>query len=136
MGFFDSLFGRTVSSREAPRPTRAAEIMQRANPNALIGHENGLVCMIEDVRDPDGRLYRLEIQATADGEHAIARVRHSPWGSLSDAHCQAGVICLGARFHGMDVPRSPYRLEDVILRARFWCTAVSVYHETGQFPSP
>jgi hypothetical protein len=94
------------------------------------------VVMIEDVRDPDGRLFRIEIQSTPDGQHAIALVRYSPWGSTSDAHCLSGVICLGPNGHGSNVTSSPYALEVVIPRARFWCVAVSHFHETGEFPSP
>jgi len=116
---------------------RAYQIMRRHNPKGLVGVEGRIVCMIEDYTDPDGRLFRMEYQSTPDGRQANAWVRHNPWGSLQDMHTiNGGMICIGAGVHDSDPARSPYDLETVIKKARFWCTAISVYHETGEFPNP
>ncbi len=121
---------------------RAEDIMVRANPNVLVGDEDDCVVMIEDVSDPDGRIYRMEYQSTPDGEHAVAYCRYNPWGTPNDGepatvgHCfDDGLLCLG-REHAASPAQSPYDLKTVIQRARFWCTAFSVLKETGEFPQP
>lgn len=121
----------------APSGTPAFRVMQRMNPNGLIAAEGRWICMIEDHADPDGRMYRLEYQSTPDGRHAIAWCRHNPWGSVNDHHTLSdGLICIGSGAHSSNPANSQFDLETVILRARFWCTAISVYHETGEFPEP
>ena len=132
------LFGGATApaARRPLSSTRAYEILRRLNPNGLIGEENGCVCMIEDHTDPDGRMFRLEYQSTRDGRHAVAWCRHNPWGSVSDTHTtNGGLICVGPGGHGPRPASSRYNLEFVVTRARFWCTAISVYHETGNFPN-
>lgn len=125
--------------------SQANTIMNRFNPNAMIGSENGADVMIEDWSDPDGRIYRMEYQSTQDGQHAVAYCRFNPWGgrnnvtsgvSALQGHIfQDGSICMGSG-HGASVQTSPYTLETVIQRGRFWCTAFSVLKETGRFPKP
>ena len=124
--------------------TPAEQIMLQANPNSLIGvDDDGAVVMIEDVTDPDGRLYRLEYRSTVDGRHAVGFCRFNPWGGVNGGEAYAmghvaenGFLCFGADHGGQDVATSPYNISFVIRRARFWCTAFSVLKETGQFPSP
>jgi hypothetical protein len=133
----------------APTPTLilpgvspAQAIMKEINRNALIGSEGGVDVMIEDVADPDGRIYRLEYQSMPDGRHAIAFCRFNPWGALNGGeeypvgHVDAnGFICVGKE-SVKTVQASPYDLRYVIQRSRFWCTAFSMLKETGQFPTP
>lgn len=122
--------------------SHAYQQMQEFNPNALVGRDGNVEIMIEDVSDPDGRLYRMEYQSTEDGRHAIAFCRYNPWGSPDGGesplrgHCfEDGLLCMGTRH-----PRSPRESSDtlaaVIQRARYWCTAFSVLKETGNFPQP
>lgn len=124
--------------------TYAEEVMIKANRNGLIGVEDdGTVVMIEDVSDPDGRMYRLEHRCTADAKHAIAFCRHNPWGGVQGNEdydvghvSESGFICLGPEHRGQRVIDSPYPLMFAIRRARFWVTAFSVLKETGRFPLP
>lgn len=135
---FSSIFGDGQGNAGQPlEQARAYQIMRRHNPNGMIGLEDRIVCMIEDHTDPDGRLFRIEYQSTSDGRHANAWVRHNPWGPVTDMHTiNGGMICIGAGSHDSNPTRSPYDLETVITKARFWCIAISVYHETGEFPNP
>lgn len=137
--FFASMFGADRPDQEIfdVEQTPAFRILRRYNRNAIIGTERGIVCAIEDHADPDGRIFRIEYQGTPDGQHANAWVRHNPWGSISDMHTiNNGMICIGRGAHDANPRRSQYDLETVIKKARYWCTAISVYHETGDFPSP
>ncbi|NLX54195.1 MAG: hypothetical protein GXY58_03690 [Planctomycetaceae bacterium] len=114
--------------------TRASQIMRRLNRHALILEQGRVVYMVEDFSDSDGRLFRLEYQATPDGRRAIAFCRFNPWGAGGDMHLYGdGQICLGR--HGIGLQDSPFDLDTAVRRARFWCVAVSVYHETGSFPN-
>lgn len=120
----------------------AQTMMRQLNRNALVAREDGLDVMIEDHADPDGRIYRIEYQSTADGEHAVAICRYNPWGSVNGAteytvsHVDTdGFICVGTQSI-RSVPDSPYSLQYVVTRARYWCTAFSVLKETGIFPNP
>ena len=123
---------------------QAEAVMRGFNPHALIGSENGRAVMIEDVSDPDGRMYRMEYQSTGDGRKAVAFCRHNPWGkvnagvSLSEGHVASdGLLCMGsAHSYSRDPARSRYDLAFVIQRGRYWCTALSVLKETGRFPQP
>jgi len=114
--------------------TPAFRIMRQFNHNGLIGAEGRFVHMIEDHRDPDGRLYRLEYVSTRDGRHAIAYCRYKPWPNGSPHLLTGGLICIGPGGHNSDTASSSYGLQYVIPRARYWCTATSVYQETGEFP--
>lgn len=124
--------------------TRAEIIMQRLNPNGLIGtDQDGAVCLIEDVIDPDGRIYRMEIRSTPDGRRAAAYCRHNPWGALNGSTsygvghvAEDGFLCLGSGISGHGYTESPFTLEIAIARARYWTTAFSVLKETGTFPQP
>ena len=140
------MFGQALRNLFGPAPglapgqpvtsTPAFRVMRVFNPNGLIGVDDGNICMVEDCTDPDGRMYRIEYQSTPDARHAIAWCRYSPWGSVSQPHTiNGGMICIGAGAHDSRPGHSRYDLETVIRRARFWCTAVSVYHETGEFPN-
>ena len=132
MSFLDMFSSRTAAT---PVKTVAFGIMRNFNSNGLIGVDNNNICMIEDHTDPDGRMFRLEYQSTPDGRRAVAWCRHNPWGSVSDLHTlRGGLICIGPGSHSPDPAQSPHDLDTVIRRARFWCTAISVYHETGEFP--
>lgn len=118
----------------------ASQIMKQMNSNALVVLENGIICMVEDLTDPDKRMYRIEIQSTPDGAHAVAYCRYNPWGNnpfdYRTSHmAEDGFLCITA---GTDrsVTTSPINVKDAILRARYWCTAYSVLRETGQFPMP
>lgn len=120
--------------------SRAMEIMKQLNPNALVGNEGDHVVFLEDHVDPDGRMFRLEVQSTPDGKRAVAYCRHSPWGNnphdYSTSHLGAdGAICLGTQAAG-NLTTSTMDVATAILRARFWCTAFSVLMETGEFPQP
>ncbi len=120
----------------------ANDIMQQFNQNALIGTENNNAVMIEDVSDPDGRMYRMEYQSSADGMHATARCLHNPWGGVTgdteNVHAthvfSDGMLCMGRGRTGLF--GSPFDIAAVIQRGRYWCTAFSVYKETGRFPQP
>lgn len=124
--------------------TEAERIILSRNPNACVGlDDDGLVSGIEDITDPDQRLYRVEYRATPDGRHAIAFCRHNPWGrpnggeSYESGHVAAnGFLCLGTEHENQEVESSPYPLDWVIGRVRYWCTGFSVLKETGEFPQP
>jgi len=120
----------------------AGQIMRYQNPNAVIGEENNAVCMIEDWSDPDGRMYRMEYQSTPDGRHALAYCLSNPWDrqrpnagmGYAESHVASdGLLCMGTR-HVKELKSSPYDIETVISRARYWCTGFSVLKETGEFP--
>ena len=145
MSLLSALFGRPRQTR--PRemnPGNAAEIMRGLNPNAMIGIEDDHLAIIEDVTDPDGRMYRLEYQTTPDGQHATGFCRFNPWGgtpnageSSIDGHVfEDGSICMGREHYGGSVDGSPYDLQTVVQRARYWATAFSVFKESGEFPNP
>jgi hypothetical protein len=114
----------------------AHDIMRGFNSNALIGTEDGHAVMIEDVSDPDGRMYRMEYQSDASGQNATARCLHNPWGGVAGgtdnphkSHVFSnGGLCLGSG--------SSFDISTVIQRARYWCTAFSVFKETRRFPQP
>lgn len=114
------------------------------NPNAYIAldESQGIVVAIEDVQDSpeDGRLYRMEYQSTYDGSRAIAICRYSPWGRFQPydlaGHVNVdGVLCLGDGAT-LSVHGSPFTVNIVVPRARYWVTAFSYFKETGTFPQP
>lgn len=125
--------------------SQAQDTMRRLNPNAFVGEEDGCAIMIEDVTDPDGRMYRLEFRATADGSKAIAFCLHNPWGAsgqpnagveYTEGHvAENGFVCVGSESI-RELAKSPYDLEFTVRRARFWCTGFSAFKETGVFPQP
>lgn len=112
----------------------ATSIMQRHNPNAVSGWENGQFVFIEDWSDADGRMYRLEYRCNADGNRANAWCRYKPWsGTAGHAYAAShlsngGLICIGPH---TSVNASPYDLSYAIKRARFWCTGYSYLREKG-----
>ena len=124
--------------------SQAQDIMRRFNPNALVGSEGDIDVMIEDFSDPDGRIYRMEYQCTPDGRHAVAFCRYNPWGGVNGDESAVvghvwpdGSLCMGSRHMGHGpVSDSPYPLDKVVQRGRYWCTAFSVLKETGRFPQP
>lgn len=121
---------------------KALKIMKELNANAVIGRENDYACMVEDVRDPDGRWYRMEYRSNADGTRAAAYCRYNPWGgavnggaSYHEGHVRFdGFICLGVGVTD-DLKTSRFDLKTAVLRGRYWCTCFSVYKETGLFPN-
>lgn len=124
--------------------TTATTTMKEFNPRALIGTDtDGAVVMIEDVRDPDGRLYRMEYRSTPDGAHGVAYCRSNPWGAVNGGapyhrgHVSpSGFLCLGDGHNSEKLADSNYDIGFTIKRARYWCTAFSVFKETGEFPNP
>jgi len=120
----------------------AEDIMYRLNRNAVIGEDDdGAIVMIEDVTDTDGRFYRLEHRSSPDGRHAIAKCLYSPWGAVNGGEeysvghvAEDGFLCLGSDHPGRGVEDSPYDIEYVIKRARYWCTGFSYLKEHGDFP--
>jgi hypothetical protein len=124
----------------------AAGVMRRLNPNAVVGLENGCAVFVEDWWDcpTDKRLYRMEYRSTLDDRHAIALCLSNPWNrsdrtagtSVHHSHVFAdGLLCLSSH-HAREPASSPFDLENVVARARYWCTAFSVLKETGSFPNP
>ena len=123
--------------------TTAESIMMNFNHKALICNEKDYIVMIEDCTDPDGRMYRMEYRSTPDGKQAIAYCLYNPWGnkngdeSYSGGHvAEDGFICLGPNHDDKNLKNSPYDLEYVIRRSRYWCTGFSVLKESGVFPNP
>jgi len=109
--------------------------------NALLWTQDGITLIMEDYRDPDGRIYRLEYHCSHDSRHALALCRFNPWGNTPNAgvpfhigHISPdGRIDLGRSYFGDKVHRC-FDLKAAVLRSRYWCTAFSVLKETGQFP--
>lgn len=128
--------------------SRASSVMRRKNVNAMsCPLDDDTVSFIEDVTDPDGRMYRLEYMSTVDGRHAVCFCRYNPWAGRSglincgvpytEGHISSsGFLCLGADHVNEDIETSPYELAYVVDRARYWCTAFSFFKETGEFPHP
>ena len=122
----------------------AETLALQLNPRALTGEESGHIVVIEDVIDPDGRVYRLEYHATPDAKRAIAWCRSNPWspqgpvGAGTDylvSHIAPdGFVCLGNPCERA-LAKSPYGLDFAIRRARFWCTGFSAFMESGTFPT-
>lgn len=118
----------------------AVRILKDFNANMLIGEDGQFIVGIEDHFDePGGKLYRIEFQATRDGRHANAWVRHNPWDpARPNAGCDyheshvdsAGFLCLSASTTH-NTANSGFNLEFAVKRARFWCTAFSYWQETG-----
>lgn len=112
---------------------QAVQIMNRLNTNALHSQEGGSEIFIEDLRDPDGRWYRVEYRCQTDGTRANAWLLHNPWGSnpfsYEDSHLGSdGFVCVA---RGADHNNSPFNLEYVVKRTRFWCTGYSFMREHG-----
>ncbi len=117
--------------------------MKALNPKAALGREDGCFKAIEEWRDPDGRIYRLEYHATDDARRAVAFCLHNPWGDdgepsagedYFEAHvAEDGFLCLGHGSH-RTLARSPFDLTYAVQRARYWCTAFSFFEENGVFP--
>jgi len=112
---------------------RALEIMRRLNPNAIDAMENGSHIFVEDVCDSDGRWYRIEYRCAADGSNATSWLLYNPWGynpfGYQESHLRTdGFICVGSGAH---TERSPYGLDFVVKRSRFWCNGYSFLREHG-----
>ena len=113
---------------------RARDIMNQFNHNALSGTEGNVEEFLEDVKDPDGRWYRVEYRCRADGSDATAWLRYNPWGDqgaldyLQSHLSDDGFVCLGAE---SSRENSPYNLAFAVARARFWCTGYSYLRERG-----
>ena len=120
----------------------AEATLRRFIPFARITKVGGTVMTDEKVKDPDGRVYRLRYLSTADGKRANAYCTANPWGAKNGgadyfkAHVdEDGFLCLG---HGStrQMNRSPFKLDFVIRRARYWCAAFSYFKENGTFVDP
>jgi hypothetical protein len=112
---------------------KAEEIMSQLNSSALASEENGLKVFVEDIQDPDGRWYRVEYRCRADGSGANAWCLYNPWGSnpynYRESHLSSdGLLCLGTATHSS---ASPYSIDYVVARSRFWCTGYSFLREHG-----
>lgn len=123
---------------------RAVSIIEKYNPKAIYTISPTLVNIIEDIRDPDGRMYRVEYESTLNGSHANAWCRSNPWNradpscgkSYHDGHVgNDGFLCLHTNAT-RTLPQSPIGLEVAIQRVRYWTIAFSVFMETGTFPQP
>jgi len=132
--FFDRLRNR---SKGAPIMDQAMQTMLGINPNAYCAKENGQSVFLEDHRDPDDRMFRLEYQCTGDGQGTRVFVRYNPWSPANpatpddlpilDTHFYRGEICIGDKSHG----HGGYELGYAVLRARHWCVCYSLLREHG-----
>ncbi len=123
----------------------AEQVMSTLNPNAVVSREGSVVVAVEDWSDPDGRMYRLEYRSTSSGHKAIAWCLYNPWGVEGEPSAGAdyfvahvapdGFLCLGVGSERR-LDKSPFGLDYAVRRARYWCTAFSVFRETGEFPEP
>lgn len=113
----------------------------------LPGSGGRIATMLIDLRDLDGRVYRLEFQSTLDGQHAVAIIRYNPWTrpgqgpaageSYTLGHVSpSGFICLGGEHPSESVTDSPYALDWAIRRVEYFVSAFSRLKETGTFPQP
>jgi len=105
--------------------------MLALNPHVLADSENGWEVFIEDVTDPDGRMYRLEYRCKRSGQSARAHCVYNPWPAaplaLTDSHLMPDrSICTSEQTH-----RGGDDLEYTVARARFWCTGYSFLREHG-----
>lgn len=127
--------------------TKAADILRSFNRNMLLGYENNLTIGFEDHTDPDGKLFRLEYKSTHSGDQAVSYCRYQPWGALHNSgwvcHLHSkGLICSGPAIHNLvtepenfdHVKKSPYKLNWIVERSRYWCAVYSYYREHGRFP--
>lgn len=134
MGLWDLLFG---ANEENAHAIFAKMISSGGN-----ARRGASLVHSEYHRDPDGRLYVLEYVSTPNARHAIVFCRKNPWGSTPNAGVEYhighvasnGFLCLGSDHKSQRLLDSPYPLEFVIKRARYWCTAFSYFKETGTFP--
>lgn len=122
-----------VAHEAGGTPARAVVLMEQLNPRAVHAREGGREVFVEDVSDPDGRMYRVEYQCDAHGRKAVAYCRHNPWGSSTHSYHEShlrgdGFLCIGPGVHDTE---SPYDLEYAVLRTRFWCGAYSFFREHG-----
>ncbi|MCD4785285.1 MAG: hypothetical protein K8T10_15820 [Candidatus Eremiobacteraeota bacterium] len=108
------------------------EKMKGLNPNALIGIEDGILCFIEDFTDSDGRIYRIEIKASPNGEQARAYCIYNPWGENPYSYQTSHLRYDGLIDLGMDQPD----FSSALYRARYWCQCFSILMESGKFPNP
>ena len=112
---------------------QASDIMRGLNPQALQSRESGHEVFIEDVKDPDDRWYRIEYRCRPDGSNAMAWLIYSPWNANPFPYTQSHLgsdnfICVGP---GLSHTSSPYDLDYVVKRARFWCAGYSYLREHG-----
>lgn len=126
-------------------PNKAIEIMgQSRSGEVLRGMYGDAAVQIRDIRDSDGRTYRVEFLSTPDGAHATARVLHNPWsragqgpnagaGYLQSHVSPEGFVCVGegAKYTLKD---SVHDLDFVVKRTEFWVTGFSFFKENGCFP--
>lgn len=117
----------------------AYRILKRQNSNMLIASERkGLLIGIED-HSVESKIYRIEYESTLDGRGANAKILSNPWDrsrpnagtNYATTHINSkGEICIGKNVTSNTLS-SPYDLETVIQRSRFWCMAFSAFKETG-----
>ena len=110
-----------------------ATMNRLGNSRFLHTTESGWHVFVEDVPDPDGRWYRVEYRCLEDGRNATAWIRYNPWGvnpySYEQSHVSSdGFVCVGK---DLSRDHSPYGLEFVVRRTRFWCTGYSCLRQHG-----
>lgn len=126
--------------------TKAVTLLKKLNPNMLTGYENDLSIGIEDIPDPNGRLFRLEYKSSHDGEQAVSFCLHHPWDKDEVWQCHllpSGLICTGERIHDLcpnpqtfdELKSSPYTLRWTVERSRYWCSVYSEYRRHGHLPT-
>ena len=122
---------------------KAESIIREFNGKALVAVENNYMVFIEDCKDLNGKLYRIEYRSTPDGEKSIAYCIKNPWGDKNGKEkyekghvAEDGFLCLGPKHTDKSLQNSPYHLKYVIERVRYWCIGFSVLKETGSFPNP
>jgi len=141
--FIDNL----LADNKPLEQTTAYIVMQQLNPNAYITLNGNEVTIVEDWVDSeeDGNIYRMGYFSTKDGRHAQAYCLENPFADMAPeggfpyrkTHlAPSGNICLGTKEHSGPLHQSGYTLYDTVKIARYWCTAFSVYIDTGKFPQP
>lgn len=139
---------RTLRPAPQPKPTaslpknRIKEASQTFFGGRGFQYNDGVRSITERYKDPDGRIYTLKYLSTGDGKHAVALCRKNPWGNTPNAGAEyheghvspEGFLCLGSGHPSRSVKDSPYPIDYVVPRARYWCAAFSYFKETGQFP--
>jgi hypothetical protein len=124
---------------------KAIETMRQNSAGQVVcGMYGNTAIQIRDVRDADGRPYRIEILATPDGKRAVARVLHNPWSRAGEgpnagaeyavAHVSPkGFICVGDGAN-YTLAESVHDLEFVQKRVAYWVNGFSFFKEKGRFP--
>ena len=120
----------------------AAREFVRLLPAPIIDDFGNLVRAREVYLDPDNRPYTLEYFATSDGRQCVSYCLENPWDlenvnageSYEQSHIDTdGFLCIGPDSL-KSVFSSPFGIEFVVLRSRFWAVGFSWMKENGSFP--